>query len=204
MPTAKRVSGPSLVAWLEGRGCKLGEKTLASHARTIRRWRDGEVNPTLFDVDAVLTKLDIHLDELPDELRPADPADAAQRDRGGVPKGYGAKLSDAQIRLLHRAHRERRVTVQMLAEQVWEQAGFASFESASWSIRRGFKRLGLEVIHHRARALGARRCNELNHRGEPCEGFAQSGSEVCWSHSEKNREKARAVALRNSPWAVAA
>lgn len=197
------MKGPQLVRWLEGRGCRqLGESRLASHARTVRGWRDGELTPTLPAVDAVLTKLDIHLDELPDDLLPAAAGELEARDRGGVPKGYGAKLSDAQIRLLHRAHSERRVTVQMLADQIWLQMGFASIESASYSIRQGFKRLGLRVVHHRARAVNARRCEELNHRGERCEGLAQPGSEICWSHA--NLEKARATARQNSPWAKAA
>ena len=189
-----------LLDWLEGeRGLVLSEAMLGtSTGRKVRRWREG-AGTTLQDADALLTAVDVHLDEVPAGLLPADPA-PVDRDPGGVPKGYGAKLSDNKLRVLHRFHAERRVTVQALAREIWKSAGFASAESTSWSIRQGFRRLDLPVIHHRAKAADARRCKEPNHRGEPCGSLPMRDEDVCWSHHPDNREMARANAMRNSPW----
>jgi len=198
------VNGPRLVAWLEERDCLLTDSFVgASSARAVRRWREG-ASPSLWDVDALLTRLDIHLDELPDELHSAGEPMPSERDRGGVPKGYRAKLSDDQLRILHRLHAERRLTVTALADELWEQAGFASAESAHWSIRQGFKRLGLPLILHHARAAGARRCTDLNHKGEPCGQRPLADSDKCWGHDPRTRDQARDHALGNSPWARSA
>ena len=198
------MDGPRLVEWLEDRDCLLTDSFVgASSARAIRRWREG-ATPSLWDVDALLTKLDIHLDELPEDLRPSDEPAPPARDRGGVPKGYGAKLSDAQVRVLYRLHAERKFTVATLAGELWEQAGFASAESASWSIRQGFRRLGLPLIYHHAQAAGARRCTDRTLAGRPCGQRPLADSDRCWDHDPRTRSKARDNALRNSPWAEAA
>jgi Transposase len=64
----KWLDGPALVAWLEDeRRCIFGEYALGFHARAIRHWRRGG-KPSLYHADVVLTKLDVHLDELPDHL----------------------------------------------------------------------------------------------------------------------------------------
>jgi hypothetical protein len=198
----KRFDANPLLDWLErDRRRSLSEAVIGTtEGRRVRRWRDGETT-TLQEADMLLTAVDVHLDEVPQELLPDTKLVPTTPDLGGVPKGYGAKLNDDKIRLLHRFHVERRVTVQALAKSIWESSGFASSESASWSIRQGFRRLDLPVIHHRARAADARRCKEPNHRGEPCGSYPLQGLDVCWSHHPDNREAAREAALRNSPWA---
>ncbi len=199
MPLAEKVSGLALVEWLEGLGRPLSDSFIGNtNARRVRRWRQGE-NPSIWDVDAFLIDLDIHLDELPEKLRPDVPVAASGRG-GGVPKGYKAKLSDKQLRVLHRFHTERQVTAASLAAQVWEQAGFASAESAAWSIRQGFKRLGLPLVNYHARAAGARSCSDQNAKGEPCAQRPLADSEKCWGHDPRTRDLARANGLRNSPW----
>lgn len=201
MSVAEQVNGPALVNWLESLGRPLSDSFVGNtNARRIRRWRQGE-NPSIWDVDEVLVDLDIHLDEMPDDLRPEISSVPNIGRCGGVPKGYGAKLSDDQLRVLHSLHTERRLTVTTLANEIWEQVGFASAESANWSIREGFKRLELPLVHHHAKAAGARRCSGTNSDGGRCGQRPLTDSDQCWDHDPRTRELARANGLRNSPWA---
>lgn len=201
MSVAEQVNGPALVGWLESLGRPLSDSFIGNtNARRVRRWRQGE-NPSIWDVDEVLVDLDIHLDELPEELRPDIATTPEPGRRGGVPKGYGAKLSDAQLRVLHNLHTERRLTVTSLANEIWGQVGFASAESAHWSIRQGFKRLELPLVHHHAKAAGARRCSHEKDNGNRCGQRPLTDSDKCWDHDPRTRGLARANGLRNSPWA---
>jgi len=194
------IDGPSLVNWIEERST-VSEAIAPSALRRIREWREGG-SPDLYTVDKVLTKLDLHLSEVPPEMIQGGEGMEPPKGRGGTPPGYGCKLTDAQIRVLHRLQTERNLTVKKLSEEIWEGAGYASPQSAAWAISNGFRRLGLDIAHHGAQAFGARRCGALTYRGRPCRQFALPNSDVCWSHHPDHRDQARAQALQNSPFAA--
>jgi Transposase len=61
------LDGQRLVEWLEDRGCSLTKAVLGHHERAVRHWRDGGAC-SVFQADRVLTKLDIHLHEVPGHL----------------------------------------------------------------------------------------------------------------------------------------
>lgn len=119
-----------------------------------------------------------------------------------------SKLTDDQLRLLHRMHSERGASIRELGRIVADQAGFASTAAAARAITRGFDRLHLPArscfeSRLMTMASGYPRCEEIRTNGERCGGFRLPGSDRCWSHHPEHREKARASALRNSPWARA-
>lgn len=61
------LDGLKLVGWLEGHGHKLDETSLGFHRRYIHSWRRGEA-AELYKADAVMTKLDLHVDQLPEDF----------------------------------------------------------------------------------------------------------------------------------------
>ncbi len=61
------LNGARLVAWLEERGFPLTATEVGGHDRAIRHWRDGGAC-SIFQADRLLTKLDVHLHEVPDGL----------------------------------------------------------------------------------------------------------------------------------------
>lgn len=64
---AEWIQGPGLVVWLESHGLFSPDIQLGFHARRIRHWREGKT-ADLHTADIVLTKLGLHLSEIPDEL----------------------------------------------------------------------------------------------------------------------------------------
>ncbi len=65
------ISGPGFVAWLQGQGL-LGADVLAhrfgpTYSRLTLKWREGS-NIQIWTVDKLLTQLDRHISELPDNL----------------------------------------------------------------------------------------------------------------------------------------
>lgn len=76
-PATERLDGPALVDWLEERRpnhypTETETGTVADFLekkdrRKLRHWRGG-VNPSIFTADLVLTRLNIHPSELPDDL----------------------------------------------------------------------------------------------------------------------------------------
>lgn len=75
-----------------------------------------------------------------DEYRKRKPAKKSDRRRR--PKG---RISHEQLRLLHRIHIEKGRSINSLAEELWEQFGYASKRSCASAIGRGFKQLGLKA-----------------------------------------------------------
>jgi hypothetical protein len=66
--------------------------------------------------------------------------------RGGRPRGTVRRLTDLQVRALHRAYVEQRLSCYELARRIdWRQLGYASEKSAANSIWRAFHELGLET-----------------------------------------------------------
>jgi hypothetical protein len=69
---------------------------------------------------------------------------ATPRRRGGWRRPDRQGLFSAeQLRLLHRLHRERGVSIRELGRQSFEQAGYKTAKSAASAISAGWKRLGL-------------------------------------------------------------
>lgn len=64
--TAYAASGPKLAAWLAEAGVNRLELTPVEQ-RAVRRWRSGE-NARFHSVDELLTRLDMHLSVVPDEV----------------------------------------------------------------------------------------------------------------------------------------
>jgi hypothetical protein len=118
-----------------------------------------------------------------------------------------SKLTDRQLRVLHRVHMERGISIRELGRMVGDQAGYASAAAAARAISRGFARLHLPARTSFASRLatmvrGYDRCEEVKATGERCESFAMAGSDLCWHH--RFPEQARAQALAVSPFARAA
>lgn len=61
------LDGPKLYAYLKGRGYKLTEPYIGYHARAARHWRNGAA-VSAYEADKVLTKLDLHLELVPEEV----------------------------------------------------------------------------------------------------------------------------------------
>jgi len=109
--------------------------------------------------------------------------------------GFRCKLSDDQLKVLHRFHAERGFAVKELARQVYEQVGYASVGAAEWGIRTGFRRLGLEVIRRHPTALpAARLCGKPTADGSPCRAFRFGDSDLCWQHTFPDLARKRALA----------
>lgn len=118
--------------------------------------------------------------------------------RGSGPQhmpGYRSLLSDSQVRELHALHR-RGVPVKALAERVWVRAGYASWQSAEWGIRAGFRRLDLPIIRRRGVFLRGRQCRAERTEGGRCGQFVLSGSDFCWHHHPATRDAALELAER--------
>jgi hypothetical protein len=118
-----------------------------------------------------------------------------------------AKLSDEQLRLLHRAHVERDVSIRELGRMVWRQTGFTSASAAGRAIARGFVRLHLPSrspteSRDLAKLRGYARCQGVKTNGEQCESFALRGDHLCWPH--RFPELARQQAIASSPFVRAA
>lgn len=77
--TAEWLDGPALAAWLRDNGLDHPTYQLGhTLERAVSRWRDG-ARAYVFVVDAVLTKLGLHLSEIPDELWTDAPQGGASR-----------------------------------------------------------------------------------------------------------------------------
>lgn len=137
-------------------------------------------------------------------------APLVHKKRGGRKPGFG-KLTEAHLRALHVAHTQKGVSINQLAAQVYERAGFASKGSCATSISNGWKRMELPArdrieqvrltctTHGMAPKHGARpgygayqrrvlrgkadqpRCAAMV-RGEQCQRPAKTGIEWCASH----------------------
>lgn len=62
--------------------------------------------------------------------------------RPGKPRGKYARLTDAQVRVLHRHHMAGR-SIRSLGDAIYGRMGFSTGETAAKAISRGFRRLGL-------------------------------------------------------------
>ena len=82
------------------------------------------------------------------------------RTRLGKRVGVHGKLSDDQLRELHRVHDARGVSMRAIARAIWEKVGYASEGSCLEGMRAGWKRLHLASLSQgeaTARANRARR-----------------------------------------------
>jgi transcriptional regulator with XRE-family HTH domain len=125
-------------------------------------------------------------------LYPDPPEREAPRDPRpmGPPPGLGSKLSDEQVRVLHRLHIERGLSLRELGRRLYRQLGYATDEAATFGIRNGFRRLGLEAQwRHPTKLETTPRCVDLKANGEPCGGLRIKGSDKCFPHAYP--EKAR-------------
>lgn len=116
-------SGPGVVAWLETNfiikpGSNGHDEFGKEVADAIRKWRTGRT-VTLWAVDRVLTKMDRHVDELPDEVvvrrfskRFSSGKGEATKPRKPSPPPRGGPPSE----VLHRAF-ERKVPEYVLAKE---------------------------------------------------------------------------------------
>ena len=118
----------------------------------------------------------------------------------GPPPGFRSKLTDDQIRVLHRLHTEREMSIRELGRRIYEQAGYRSPDAAVFGIRRGFRRLCLTATWRHPSTLATtapRRCTETKTNGEPCEAFAEEGSELCWPHANRDLARERIAAAND-------
>jgi hypothetical protein len=123
-----------------------------------------------------------------------------------------AKLTDAQIRAAHLIYDKGGLSLRGIAEQLWQQHGYASASSCRQSLLEGFIRLGLprrdrveaaraaSTIHGRRNGDGYRRwlrqergetrppcAGRVEREDRPCELSAMHGSEYCYSHDPQRR-----------------
>lgn len=122
----------------------------------------------------------------------ATPTRKAKR-KGGTPPGVYGKLSDDQLRALHRFHADGGLSIRELGRRVWEKAGYASWESAAHGIRIGFNRLHLTVHKRSHQDLQVPRCSAVKSSppgvGRRCRSFVAAGSEFCRLHDPARREE---------------
>lgn len=189
------VDGPRLYAWLCENGLENVETQLGFHARAARHWRDGG-GAGLSTIDAVLTKLDLHLDLLPDDLRPeAEETLPPPREKRRRPSN--AKLTDSQIRALHMLHIKGGMSISELARRTWKQAGFKNPAAAITGIRVGFRRLYLPIEkRHPSTLPHLPRCEFVKQDGCRCGAYPLEGEQFCFPHHPDNRERARLSAAR--------
>lgn len=64
--TAEWLDGPMLVEWLEKMGFVLTQNAIGWHHKPVRKWRNGS-RAQVYAVDRLLSKLGVHLSELPHE-----------------------------------------------------------------------------------------------------------------------------------------
>lgn len=61
------LDGPRLVCWLEGKGLFSMQLQVGGLARRVSDWKKG-TTANVFTADRVLTRLGLHISEIPDEL----------------------------------------------------------------------------------------------------------------------------------------
>lgn len=109
------------------------------------------------------------------------------------PTGSG-KLTDSQLRALHRLHAVGGFSVIELGRRIWQQAGFVTPDSAGAALRYGFRRLGLSTRPSAATAPpGGVRCKGVKtgspRKGQPCRRYAIPSSDFCHYHDPSRRER---------------
>lgn len=113
--------------------------------------------------------------------------------RGGRKPGTSSKLSDVQLRALHRIYIERGASISQLARESWRRAGFASADSAFQCIRLGWRRLGLGL---RTEFMGSR-CEALKAGTKRrCRRPALIGGRYCNMHANPQSAAAHADRMR--------
>ena len=101
--------------------------------------------------------------------------DGPIRTRRGKPVGVWGKLSDDQLRLLHKLHMEG-ASMRELGRRIYRQVGYASAKAAAVSISHGWRRLGLA-----ARAQGeATRQSNVERRAPASPGTADRKAYKRW------------------------
>lgn len=149
--------------------------------RKLHRWRNENKSLERIEVEEALDRADVLFWEVyPDH---EDPKGAAST------PGAAARLSDEQLIELHAVH-GRGVPIKVLAERVWERAGYAHWRSAEDSIRRGFRRLGLRTKgpwgpHY---VPEDRRCIAAIRTGDQCRQAALLGADRCFRHDPSTRQ----------------
>lgn len=73
------LDGPKLVEWLKENGLKRIDELQPINARAVRRWKKTGTKANIYSADRVLTEIERHLPELPDELWTTDPNRQAVR-----------------------------------------------------------------------------------------------------------------------------
>lgn len=117
------------------------------------------------------------------------------RKRSGVDMSAYSKLTDEQLRKLHKLNQQG-VTIRELGRRIWRATGYSSFMSAEGGIRRGFRRLGLQTTSTYGYEAPLRRCRKIaTSTGRPCGKWPMVGSDYCMQHDEERREEVVAQAV---------
>ncbi|HEX5591976.1 MAG TPA: hypothetical protein VFX35_01365 [Solirubrobacterales bacterium] len=168
---------------------------LGTSQRSLYRWLHESTWLDRPEIEAALDHAGIHLWELYPDLPEPEPLVGPQ----GPQPGAGSKLSDEQVRVLHRLHVERELSIRELGRRIYAQVGYFSEDAAVFGIRSGFRRLGLEAKWRHPTTLATvadRYCKEDKADGERCGAFAMRGEEYCWPHHPDNRDAAAASIAR--------
>ena len=176
--------------------------------RRLHRWRYELQAIERIDMEEALHHADVGMWEVYPDLPDIEAPQKELGTHGPRRLRRDSKLTEEQIRVLHRMHQERGVSIRELGRTIWDQAGFASPGAAARSIGRGFHRFQLPVASCQvARAFtlseGSRTCRYIKPSGGQCGTFAMRDSDVCWAHDPDNRVAVLATALANSPFAEA-
>lgn len=171
-------------------------RDLGLEERQLFRWRFENQTLDRLAVEEALHRVDVGIWEVYLDL----PEPQADSKPFGPQPGAGCKLSDEQLRVLHRLHIEREFSVRELGRQIYRQVGYVSADAAVFGIRNGFRRLGLEVTwRHPSKLATSPRCTFEKRDGERCIAHPLRGEEFCWPHHPDNREEAARRADRVRP-----
>jgi hypothetical protein len=181
-------------------------------SRSLRRWDDPKSKIRRTDLEAALEGSEFVLWDIYPEFQPASaerthgyctgckeevPVDGSLaclwcgrkswKGRSGVEPRRGSKLTDDQLRSLHKMN-QAGATLTELGRRIWRATGYASEASAIEAIRLGFRRLGLQTVKRRSvlnRCAGVK--TQWPGRGEPCGKTPASGSRYCPQHDPEKR-----------------
>lgn len=163
---------------------------LGIDGRRLYAWRFENRHLDRDMVEDALHRAGYALDDVYPDL---DLGGVRERNRGGVLPGTTGRLRDPHLEVLHRLHIERGMSIREMARRLWRGLGYASEDAADFAIRKGWKRLRLEVRRRPSISDAVGRCkgrkSTYPEKGRLCRERAMVDSEFCREHDPARRNE---------------